>query len=72
MTPGVLLTSVYKKSPAGDIGLEVGDVVVSLDDTRVSTIQNILEVLERTKGKKEISIIAVRSNKVLQGKIEVK
>jgi serine protease Do len=72
MTPGVLITGVYDDSPAGDIGLKPGDVVVSIDDTRVSTVQDIAAALENVAAGKEISIIAVRSNRILQGRIKVK
>jgi len=73
-TPGVLLTEVYNNSPASDIGLEVGDVVVSLHDTQISTVEDVLDVLDRVGEKQEISIIVVRRNRAypLMGKIEVK
>jgi serine protease Do len=69
---GVLITDVYNDSPAKEVGLEVGDVIVSIKDQRVSDIQEIISILESTKEKETIEIVVLRGNKVMKGKMEVK
>ena len=62
---GVLVRSVMKGSAAEKAGLRAGDVVVKVDDTRVSTAAELTRAVRsaRTASKKSIPVIVMRDRK---------
>jgi serine protease Do len=60
---GVLVKSVIKNSPAEKAGLKAGDVVVKVEDTKVSSPREITSVLRSNRGKTSFTITVVRNKK---------
>lgn len=60
---GVLIASVDRNSPAGEKGLRRGDVIVSITQEEVKTIDDALAIIEklRAKGRKSILLKIIRS-----------
>ncbi|VAX04627.1 HtrA protease/chaperone protein [hydrothermal vent metagenome] len=60
---GVLITSVDRNSPAGEKGLRRGDVIVSITQEEVKTVEEALAKIEelRAKGRKSILLKIIRS-----------
>ena len=59
---GVLIASVDRNSPAGEKGLRRGDVIVSITQEEVKTVDDALAVIEklRAKGRKSILLKIIR------------
>ena len=60
---GVLVKSVVKDSPAEKAGIKAGDVIVKVDDSKVSSTREITSVLRSVKSKKTITVTVVRNKK---------
>jgi len=60
---GVLVKSVVKDSAADKAGLKAGDVIVKVDDSKVSSTREITSVLRSVKSKKTITLTVVRNKK---------
>jgi serine protease Do len=60
---GVLVKSVGKDSPAEKAGIKAGDVIVKVDDSKVSSTREITSVLRSAKSKKTVTVIVVRNKK---------
>ena len=60
---GVLVKSVGRNSAAEKAGVKAGDVVVKVDDTAVSTSQEITRALRASGSKKTFTVIVVRNKK---------
>ena len=62
---GVLVRSVMKGSAAEKAGMRAGDVVVKVDDTRISTAAELTRAVRsaRTASKKSIPVVVMRDRK---------
>ncbi|HLK63878.1 MAG TPA: PDZ domain-containing protein [Bryobacteraceae bacterium] len=60
---GVLVKSVSKDSPAEKAGIKAGDVIVKIDDSKVSTSREITSVLRSVRSKKTVTVLVVRNKK---------
>jgi len=59
----VLVKLVRKNSAAEKAGIKAGDVVVKVDDTAVSTSQEITRTLRALGAKKNFTVTVVRNKK---------
>jgi serine protease Do len=60
---GVLVKSVGKDSPAEKAGIKAGDVIVKVDDSKVSSTREITSILRSVRSKKTITVTVVRNKK---------
>jgi len=60
---GVLVRSVNKDSAAEKAGMKAGDVITRIDDTAISTPQQISSALRGSRGKSSVTVTVVRSRK---------
>jgi serine protease Do len=60
---GVLVRSVNKDSAAEKGGMKAGDVITKIDDTAISTPQQISSTLRGSRGKNSVTVTVVRSRK---------
>ncbi|NQT75092.1 MAG: Do family serine endopeptidase [Candidatus Omnitrophica bacterium] len=68
---GVLVSRILEKSPAEKAGLEPGDIIVSLDDEKVKTTQDVIRmVLKKDVGSKVI-LGVIRNGKIYSMRVEI-
>jgi serine protease Do len=60
---GVLVKSVRRNSAAEKAGIKAGDVVVKMDDSKVTTPQEITKALRSLASKKTFTVTVVRNKK---------
>jgi serine protease Do len=60
---GVLVRSVNKDSAAEKAGMKAGDVITKIDETAISTPQQISSTLRGARGKSSVTVTVVRSRK---------
>lgn len=60
---GVLVKSVVKDSPAEKAGIKAGDVIVKVDDSKVSSTREITGILRSVRSKKTVTVTVVRNKK---------
>jgi serine protease Do len=60
---GVLVKAVTKNSAAEKAGIKAGDVIVKVDDTTISSTQNITKALRDARSKKSVTVVVVRQKK---------
>lgn len=60
---GVLIKAVFPRSAAERAGIKAGDVIVKIDETRVSSSSEITGVLRTSRGKKSFNVTLVRAHK---------
>jgi serine protease Do len=60
---GILVKSVNRNSAAEKAGIKAGDVIVRIDDTKVSTPQEITSALRTSGAKKTFTVTVVRNRK---------
>jgi len=60
---GVLVKAVTKNSSAEKAGIKAGDVIVKVDDTTISSTQNITKALRDARSKKTVTVVVVRQKK---------
>ncbi len=60
---GVLVKSVIKNSPAEKAGLKAGDVILKVDDSKVTTTREITSILRSNRGKDSFTLTVVRNKK---------
>jgi len=60
---GVLVRSVNKDSAAEKAGMKAGDVIVKVEDTAISTPQQITSALRQVRGKSTVTVTVIRSKK---------
>jgi serine protease Do len=68
---GVLVKLVRKNSAAEKAGIKAGDVVVKVDDTAVSTSQEITRALRALGSKKNFTVTVVRNKKEISMPVTV-
>jgi serine protease Do len=60
---GVLVRSVNKNSPAEKAGIRAGDVIVKVDDSKVTSPREISGVLRSLRSKASLTVVLVRDKK---------
>jgi serine protease Do len=60
---GVLVKAVTKNSAAEKAGIKAGDVIVKVDDTTISSTQNITKALRDARSKKSVTVVVVRQKR---------
>ncbi len=60
---GVLVKSVMKNSAAEKAGIKAGDVIVKVDDTKVSTTREITSALRAARSKNTVIVTVVRNKR---------
>jgi serine protease Do len=60
---GVLVKAVTRNSAAEKAGIKAGDVIVKIDDSRVTSSREITSVLRSVRGKTSINVTVVRNKK---------
>jgi serine protease Do len=60
---GVLVRSVNKDSAAEKAGMKAGDVITKVDDTAISTPQQISSALRAARSKSSVTVTVIRSKK---------
>ncbi len=68
---GVLIAQIAPNSPADKAGLKVGDVIVSVDGERVSSVRDLQFKIMKTQPGEELTLDVVRGGKELQVKVKV-
>ncbi len=63
MKDGVLVKSVGKDSAAEKAGIKVGDVIVKIDDSKVSSTREITGVLRSMRTKTGVTVTVVRNKR---------
>jgi serine protease Do len=63
---GVLVKSISQNSAAEKAGLKVGDVIVKVEDTQVSSTRDITNALRGMRGKKSVTVTVVRNKHEMQ------
>jgi Do/DeqQ family serine protease len=61
-TPGVMLTEVAERSPAAQLGLQKGDVIIGVARTKVDNVAELRDILSKAKG--VIALQVQRENSV--------
>lgn len=61
---GIYVTEVKNHSPALDAGIQVGDIIMQVKDTSISSISNFIGVLSLLKPKEEVSVKILRTTQV--------
>jgi len=61
--PGVLVADVFIDSPADDAGILRGDVIIAVDGVDISTIHDIILVLEGYEHGQSVELILLRADK---------
>jgi serine protease Do len=65
------VAEVYKDTPAAGAGLEVGDVVLSIDGTKLSNRVELLEFMEKKKVGDEVVIVIKRDDEEVTVKLKL-
>lgn len=71
---GVMIVGLYKVNdvfPAKEAGLEIGDIIDEINGTTVSSIEEMVELIEKEKNKNEINIKYTRLNKQYSTKLKL-
>ena len=64
MPSGVYVQQVIKSSPAQKAGISAGDVIVSIDESSVSTMDGLKEKISNLKAGKKVKIVVKRQNQM--------
>lgn len=57
---GIYVADVLEKSPAYEAGIQVGDIIVTINDTSVRGVTNYVNILNELKNKEDVKIKIVR------------
>ncbi len=60
---GVLVTKVAEGSPADDVGMADGDIILQIDNAETRTVQDLVREIHKRKVGDKIRIFALRSSK---------
>lgn len=69
VSTGVLLTQIQRNSPAGRAGLEAGDIILSVNDYKVSNFQSFIGVLQEYRTGDIVSLSILRDKEKLIKKL---
>ena len=60
---GVKITSVSKESPAEKAGLQAGDIIYKIDDTKIETTEGLSETIRAKKDGEKVKVYFMRGGK---------
>src|SRR5262249_32933620 len=66
---GALIRSVLNGSPAEKAGLKAGDVILKLDDQKITGPKDISGALRPARNRKTVSVTLMRNHKEMTGTI---
>lgn len=67
---GMLVLEVVDGSAAGEAGIRTGDVIVRIDDSRISDFDDVFEALDRAEGREKVAVTIVRKGKKMELPVE--
>lgn len=62
---GVIVTGILKNSPASEAGLETGDLILKVDNYRISNRNILLGVLQEFRSGQKVTLEVLRDNKTI-------
>ncbi|MEP7236011.1 MAG: PDZ domain-containing protein, partial [Ignavibacteriota bacterium] len=65
---GLVITNLYRNSPAAAAGLQVGDVIVAIDNEHVRSLEDLNSIITDRKVGDVVTFTVLRS----EGKMKVK
>lgn len=68
----VIIYQVFDDSPAKKVGIEINDIVVSVDDTKIESETNLEDVVSLIKGKNKVKMVVLREKEEKTFNIDVK
>ena len=71
---GVMIVGLYKVNdtyPAKEANLEVGDTIVEINGTKISSINEMVSLIENSKNKDSIEIKYLRNNKIFKTNLKI-
>ena len=68
---GVLISNVIKDGPAYSSGLKTNDVIVSIDNTKINNIQQVVKIVASLEVDQEIDVTIRRSGNIVNSTIKV-
>lgn len=71
---GVMIVGLYKVNdtyPAKEANLEVGDTIVEINGTKISSINEMVSLIEKIKNKDSIEIKYLRNNKIFKTNLKI-
>lgn len=68
---GVIIMGVISGSPAAKSGLQQGDIVTSMDDKKVATVDELTDIVQAKQVGEKIKIEAIRNGQKVQITLEV-
>lgn len=71
ITNGIYVTEVLNNSPALDGGIQIGDIILSINDTNVVSVQAFSNMLTLNKPKDSINVKVLRSSKSTDNELEL-
>ena len=66
LVEGIYIASIEKDSPADKAGLERGDIIVKIDDTEISTIEEFNDIKNSKQIGEEVKIRVNRNNEEME------
>lgn len=68
---GVLISNVVRDGPAYSSGLKTGDTIISIDNTKINNIQQVVKIVASLKVDQEIDVTVRRSGNIVNSIIKV-
>ncbi|MDH5392699.1 MAG: PDZ domain-containing protein, partial [Gammaproteobacteria bacterium] len=57
---GVLITDVFKNSPADKAGLKIGDIITNIDNKTINDVRDVLNTIADSRPQQKVNIKGVR------------
>lgn len=70
-TKGVIVTQVIKKSPADIAGIEVGDIIVAMDEFKINNEQTLISVFQEFRAGQTVDVTIIRENEKIKTKMKL-
>lgn len=69
LSEGIVILQIVPGGPADDAGFNVGDIIVSLDNKKITTMDGLKSVIQKKKSGQKISYLVNRGGKNYKGTI---
>lgn len=70
-TKGVLITEVYKNSPAFNAGLKINDIITHINNEKILSVRNVVDQVASFKPSSYVGVRALRNNETLTFKLKI-